>query len=150
MHPQPTETGVDPQETLLVVPRKRFVKVYGEAETGARELTLHVGLREIGFDEPELIPWAEKLIEQYSFLAGHSTGWSVQPLEWQRVSGLLEDLIEAGILARAPQRPPAGPSQKHLDFLAAEEARPPLEARFWAPGILREITGRDLEMGWLE
>ena len=135
----------DPHEILFVVPRKRFVKVY---EAG--ELTLHVGMQEIGFDEPELIPWAEKLIEQDSFLAGHSVGWSSQPLEWPRVSGLLDDLIGAGILARAPLRPQAAPSQAHLDFLALEQARPALEARFWAPGLLREITGRDLPMGFLE
>ena len=151
MQPLRTETGVDPHETPFVVPRKRFVKVYGEAETGARELTLHVGAQEIGFDEPELIPWAEKLIEQDSFLAGHATGWSLRPLEWPRVKELLEGLIDAGILARAPQRNlPARPSQKHLDFLAAEDSRPPVEARFWAPGLLRDLTGRELEMGYLE
>jgi hypothetical protein len=136
---------VDPHETLFVVPRKRFVKVY---EAG--ELTLHVGTQEIGFDEPELFPWAEKLIEQDSFLAGQSTGWSVQPLEWPRVSRLLEDLIEAGILARAPRRPAADFSQAHLDFVAGEEARPSVRPRFWDAEVLRDLAGRDLPLGFLE
>src|SRR3954469_16294185 len=74
---------VDPHEMLFVTARKRFVPVYGQGQDGARELVLHVGTQEISFDEPDLFPWAEKLIEQDSFMAATATTWSAEPLEWQ-------------------------------------------------------------------
>ncbi|HEX4383716.1 MAG TPA: hypothetical protein VH083_12225 [Myxococcales bacterium] len=136
---------VEPHETLFVVPRKRFVPVY---EAG--ELTLHVGQHEISFDEPELFPWAEKLIEQDSFLAAAAAGWSLTPLEWPRVQSLLADLIDAGILSRAPSKGPgAAPSPKYLELLEQERMRrAPASPRFWTePELLRE---HGLEEGYLE
>ena len=94
---------LNPQETLFVVARKRVVPLYEKGQSGARELSLLVGRQEITFDQPELFPWAEALIEKESFVAESATAWSAEPLEWPRVQGLLQSLLEAGLLARSPQ-----------------------------------------------
>jgi hypothetical protein len=148
---------VDPHETLFVKSRKRFVPVYRPGPEAPEELVLHCGLQEISFDEPDLFPWAEKLIQQDSFLASAATNWTVQPLEWPRVQGLLEALIGEGILEREPPGTAIGqlpPSALHLAFLEKEQKRLAVEEpRFWSPdpaAVLREITGRELDPGYLE
>jgi hypothetical protein len=154
---QPTQAEpLDPHEMLFVVPRKRFVPVYYPNESGIQELTLHVGEREISFDEPELFPWAEKLIEQDSFMAAAATTWSAQPLEWPRVQTLLDSLIEAGILSRTRQPSvlddPAQ-SPKHKAFLAFEARRKTVDGpRSWRDpaSTLQEIAGRSVEAGYIE
>jgi hypothetical protein len=132
--------------------------VYNTGPGGEKELTLYCGLQEISFDEPELFPWAEKLIQQDSFQAGAATAWSARPLEWPRVKELLESLIDAGILAREADRQTAAQtalSAAHHDFLDREQARPATEVpRFWSPDpspIVEEVTGRGgLDIGFLE
>src|SRR3954469_8631207 len=151
------ETSVDPHETLFVPQRRRFVSEYVAGEGGARELHVHFGLKEITFDEPDLFPWAEKLIQQDSFMAGGGTSWSATPLEWPRVKGLLEALVEEGIVERAvssAQRSTAPCGAAHLHFLEREKTRQaPAEPHSWSRdpgGVLRELTGRDLEAGYIE
>jgi hypothetical protein len=150
------EQALDPRETLFVSNRKRFVPVYGANEAGARELTLYCGVKEVSFDEPELFSWAEKLIEQDSFLAGAATGWSGQPLEWPRVKELLVSLIDFGVLAREPLKPAAQPtlSEKHFEFLAADAKRTAVDGpRAWNPdadSVLREIAGRGMDLANIE
>jgi hypothetical protein len=153
---QRDDAPVDPHENLFVVGRKRFVPVYNPGPDGTRELSLYCGPQEITFDEPELFPWAEKLIQQDSFLASSATTWSSEPLEWPRVQELLGNLLEAGVLTRSP--PVAAPqlalSAAQLAFLDAEEKRPaPSAPSFWipnTPAVMREVTGRELEQGYLE
>jgi hypothetical protein len=154
---EPDQASVDPQETLFVTSRKRFVPVYGLNEEGAQELVLHVGALEISFDEPDLFPWAETLIQQDSFLARSATSWSAKPLEWPRIQGLLGSLIGVGILARTQS--PAGIAQEHTSeqfraFVEQEKLRPdPPGPRSWNPdaaATLRETFGRELPSGYIE
>ncbi|HEY2027990.1 MAG TPA: hypothetical protein VGH20_02165 [Myxococcales bacterium] len=155
---QPTPAGVlDPHEMLFVVPRKRFVPVYFPNENGVRELTLHVGQQEISFDEPDLFPWAEKLIEQDSFMAATATAWTPQPLEWPRVQTLLDSLIDAGILSRTPPKaamPEPAESALHQKFLAFEKHRATVDGpRSWGDkpsAVLHEITGRTVDDAYIE
>src|SRR5512140_43913 len=154
---QPDRQPVNPHETLYVSTRKRFVPVYNPLPDGGKELVLYCGLHEIGFDEPDLFPWAEALVQQDSFMAGEAITWSAQPLEWPRVKGLLEALLDAGLLDRTrPQQNTAQLplSQMHLEFLQAEKARPVVSGpRSWNPdpgAVLREIVGRDMEAGYIE
>jgi hypothetical protein len=79
-----------PHETLFVANRRRFVPAHVPKSGGPGELVLHCGFQQIIFDEPELFSWAERLIEQDSFLAGAATSWSAEPLQWTRVKDLLE------------------------------------------------------------
>lgn len=149
--------SLDPHEILFVTNRKRFVPVYNPGPDGGRELVLYCGLHQISFDEPDLFPWAEKLIQQESFMAGSSTAWSTEPLEWPRVRGLLEALIDGGFLGRTPAEKQIASlplSAAHREFLEEEKTRPaPAEPRAWSPdpgAVLREIVGRDLEAGYIE
>ena len=148
---------VDPHETLYVSSRKRFVPIYNPLPDGSKELVLYCGLQEISFDEPDLFPWAETLVRQDSFMAGSATTWSTQPLDWPRVKGLLESLLDEGIVERAPPQKTIAQlplSAMHLRFLEAEATRPVTPVpRWWSPdpgSVLREIAGRDLEAGYLE
>ncbi|HEY2030799.1 MAG TPA: hypothetical protein VGH20_16495 [Myxococcales bacterium] len=155
---QQGEVSVDPHETLFVTARKRFVPVYNPAPEGQKALVLYCGLQEISFDEPELFPWAEKLIQQDSFMAGAATTWAEAPLEWPRVKGLLESLVQEGVLSRTP--PHATIAQLELSSAHAEwhktDAERPHQVgapRMWNPdpgSVLREVTGRDLEPGYVE
>jgi hypothetical protein len=154
---QQDPASVDPRESLFLTARKRFVPVYNTSPDGAKELTPYCGLQEISFDEPELFPWAETLIQQDSFLAGAAANWSAAPLEWPRLKELLETLIEAGILAREASQHSASQaalSATHFDFLDREQARPATEVpRWWSPDpspIFQEITGSELDIGFLE
>ena len=138
---QPDRAPVDPHETLFVPRRRRFVSEYLPREDGTRELHLYFGLQEIAFDEPDLFPWAEKLIQQDSFMAGSATTWSSEPLEWARVKDLLETLLEAGILERAAPREDHGSLwRRALRLLRNEEARrAPAEPRFVEPQSRRRL-----------
>jgi hypothetical protein len=154
---QAEAASVDPHEQLFVTARKRFVPVYNQTPAGARELTLYCGMREITFDEPDLFPWAEKLIKEDSFLAGASISWASPPLEWPRVQGLLEALLAEGILDREPPGKTIGQlpsSAMHLAFLKSEATRPVVAGpRFWNPdpgSVLDEVVGRGVEPGYIE
>src|ERR1051326_4626557 len=121
---QEARASVDPHETLYVSSRKRFVPVYNPLPEGGKELVLYCGLHEISFDEPDLFPWAEKLVEQDSFMAGSATAWAAQPLEWPRVKDLLEALLEAGLLDRERSQQTTAQiplSAAHLEFLEADQ-----------------------------
>src|SRR4051794_41870868 len=120
------ETSVDPHETLFVPQRRRFVSEYVAGEGGARELHVHFGLKEITFDEPDLFPWAEKLIQQDSFMAGGGPSWAAPPLGWPRGKGPPAAVVGEGIGERAGasaarSTPPRGAPPPH--FLPRGETR---------------------------
>ena len=153
---QPERTPVHQHETLFVQTRKRFVPTWSKGENGSQELTLHVGLKEFCFDEPDLFPWAEKFMEQDSFLAGSATSWTGQPIEWPRIQEILETFVEEGVVARTPPANLANspPSARHLEFLKDDAARRAFETpRSWNPDsdvVVREITGMNLPQAYLE
>ena len=148
------QASVDPHETLFLARRKRFVAVYNPGPA----LALHCGLHIITFDEPELFPWAEKLIQQDSFLAREATTWAAEPLPWPRAQGLLDALLEAGLIDRngpeksLVQAPPL--SDDHFAFLKDEAERPGVDGpRSWSPdaeSVLQEIIGRGVPTGYVE
>ncbi|HEU4534430.1 MAG TPA: hypothetical protein VFS00_09940 [Polyangiaceae bacterium] len=142
----------------MCVPKKRrFVHEYVPTADGNRELRIYFGLKEISFDEPEYIAFGEQLLKQDRFLAGSATGWSGgEPYPWERVREMLEQLIEEGVVERGEPQPQAGGGRSALQqaFAAAEAAREaPSEPLFWRPdceGVMRRLTGRPLELGYLE
>ncbi|HEX4385715.1 MAG TPA: hypothetical protein VH083_22295 [Myxococcales bacterium] len=147
---------VEPHETLFILPRKRFVPIYGKSDEGVPELVLHVGLKEFCFDEPDLFPWAEKLIEQDSFVAGAATSWTPEPLEWPRIKELLDTFVVEGIMSRTPPVTAASPppTEKHLRFLAEDAKRRTFsEPQSFNPDsekVIQEITGLRLPNAFLE
>src|SRR4051812_14837806 len=89
------------EETELFLPlHKRFITQYAKSESGAPELRLYYGDKEISFDEPELFAFGETLATQSRFAAGAAMAWG-EGYEWPRVRELLEQLIEEGVLQHA-------------------------------------------------
>lgn len=145
---QRTSVGADDE---LVLPKhKRAVVTYSANEAGVNELHLYYGEKEIVFDEPELFAFGEGLAKQSRFVAKTATTWGAG-YEWARVQELLEQLLEEGVLRHA--------SADESQAIAAHGARPsPLpsantaQPRTWfeCEAITRELTGRPLELGYLE
>lgn len=144
---------VDPDDELAFPLHKRAVVQLAKDTYGKPELRLFYGDKEISFDEPELFGFGEMLTKQSRFIARSATQWAGgQP--WPRVQGLLEQLIEEGVLHHAEDvaaEKMAGP----MDDGARPSPLPPAQtavARSWleCEAITQEITGRPLELGYLE
>lgn len=137
----------------LVLPKhKRVFVQYVDGENGARELRLYYGDKEISFDEPELFDFGEGLAKQPRFVAGDATNWGAN-YEWPRIQELLEQLIDEGVLRHA-----SAEDASELPLcrdLAKPSPLPPAPCsvpRTWleAETIIPELTGRSLELGYLE
>ncbi|MFP2932902.1 hypothetical protein ACLESO_48695 [Pyxidicoccus sp. 3LG] len=149
------EVSVDPHETLYLPMRRRFMSEYVSTPEGTRELRIYYGLKEISFDEPELMPWGETLLKHDQFMAGSATTWTDggEPLPWERVQGLLASLLEENILSReAPKTAVESPYHKRI--LEIEEKREaPTEPLWWNPDtskVTQTLAGRPLEVGYVE
>ncbi len=142
-----------PEDWLHLPHHQRMVTQRATAEDGTPELQLFYGDKEISFDEPELFVFGETLAKQSRFQAGEALGWG-QPGDWARVAGLLQTLIDEGILRHAEEADDA--DERVLgDAGARPSPLPPAKtesARTWheLPGLMTELAGRPLEIGWLE
>ncbi|MGH8488593.1 MAG: hypothetical protein ACREXS_06965 [Gammaproteobacteria bacterium] len=141
---------LDARDELVFPKHKRVVTQYATDASGVSELHLHYGDKEIVFDEPALFPFGESLTKQERFVAGSATEWD-SSYDWPRVRALLEQLLEEGILKRAQHHEqesnaPRGACPSPLP------AAPSTVARTWfdCEAIMRELTGRPLELGYLE
>lgn len=137
----------------LVLPRhKRVFVQYVDGDGGGRELRLYYGDKEISFDEPELFDFGEGLAKQSRFLAGTATTWG-ENYEWPRIQELLEQLIDEGVLRHATvEDAPESPLSRDLARSSPLPPAPCSEPRTWldAEAIIPELTGRSLELGYLE
>ena len=136
----------------LVFPKHRQTVVqYLVGQTGAAELHLYYGDKEISFDEPDLFVFGETLASQARFTAGDAMAWG-DGFAWPRVQGLLQQLIDEGVLVHADAASestslPAGTIQPS----PLPPATCPV-ARFWGDfeAITRDLAGRSVEVGYLE
>ncbi|MFE8600713.1 hypothetical protein [Archangium violaceum] len=145
---------VEPHETLYLPMRRRSTSEYMTTPEGTRELHIFFGIKEITIDEPDLLSFGETLLQQDQFRAGSATAWSSgEPYPWERVRELLETLLAEDILSREAPKPSAG-SVSHQKFLEAEAQREaPTEPLWWnpdCPRVMERLTGRPLELGFLE
>jgi hypothetical protein len=141
-------------DDALVFPKRRrvFTQYFTDA-LGATQLHLYFGDSQISFDEPDLFGFGESLAIQSTFAAGSATTWG-EGYAWVRVRPLLAQLLEEGVLNRAtPHHYDAATGQRQ------DGARPSLlpsapsaVARSWfeCESITKELTGRALEIGYLE
>ncbi len=141
-----------PDDELIFPKHKRVFAQYVTGESGVKELRLYYGDKEISFDEPELFDFGEGLAKQPRFIASEATKWGAH-YEWPRIQELLEQLIEEGVLQRAaadaePDLPPPREMSRPSPLPPAPCAVP----RTWleAESIIPELTGRTLELGYLE
>jgi hypothetical protein len=139
-------------ETELVLPmHKRVVAQYTTGETGARELRLYYGDKEISFDEPEYFAFGETLARQSRFAAGDAAQWG-DGYDWPADRKLLEELIETGVLRHAgevEEQPVAARDGSRPSPLRPAETATP-RTWFECEDVTRELTGSPLELGYLE
>lgn len=142
--------GLDPQTRLTFPMRRAAVLQTLEGEAGAPELCLFVGGQEISFDDPRFFAFARGLADHDAFVASDAGTWG-DDTSWAEIAPLLDALIEAGVLVPADQAAPSFrliPGPRPSPLPPAQSVRP----RSWSelPGLMTELTGRSLEIGWLE
>lgn len=152
MHGMPTQSRVLRASDELIFPQhKRSIVQYSIDESGTKELYIYYGDKEISFDEPELFEFGENLAKHPGFIAGAALNWG-SGYEWPQIQGLLEQLIEEGILQYA--------DSYEVDTVSEQDANrpsplPPAQttvARSWleCEAITSELTGQTLDLGYLE
>jgi hypothetical protein len=152
MHALRTQrTLLDADDELVFPKHRRVFTSYSTDAVGVTELHLYYGEKEILFDDPELLAFGEGLVKQSRFVARTATTWG-KGYDWPRVRELLEQLLEEGILRRADANEPE-PISTHDG--ACPSPLPPAHStvpRTWfeCEAIHRELTGRPLELGYLE
>jgi hypothetical protein len=151
MHAMRTQrTLVNADDELVFPKHKRVVTTYSTNVAGANELHLYYGENEIVFDEPELFAFGEGLTKQSRFVAKTATTWG-EGYDWSRVRELIEQLLEEGILRHVSaneSQPVATHGAWPSPLPPANTARP--RTWFECEAITRELTGRPLELGYLE
>src|SRR5687767_16021968 len=90
---------VEPTDRLWVPHRKRMSHAYVITDTGARELCIYYGVKEVTFDEERLFAFGEALVRQASFIAESATSWG-PGYDWPEVRSMLEALVDEGTLKR--------------------------------------------------
>lgn len=140
--------ALEPHEELVFPKHKRLVAEYSAGESGRRELHLYYGEKEIVFDEPELFAFGESLAREQRFIAGDALRWD-EHLEWPRVREMLEHLLDEQILLRAAAADAQAAGGARPSLLPKGQCRTP-RTWFECAAITQELTGRALEVGYLE
>ncbi len=145
-----THAGLSMHDELVLPLQRQAVAQYATSEEGLRELRLYIADKEISFDEPELFAFGERLVTQPRFTAAEALTWA-EGCDWQRVRGLLDDLLAEGVLMRADDDAEAvkhEPGVRPSPLPPAPAAQP----RSWNEGsaLMQELTGRPIELGYLE
>jgi hypothetical protein len=143
--------GLRAGDWLSLPMHRRMVVQHDQRDDGAPELRLFYGDKEISFDEPELFAFGEQLARQDRFRAGDTVQWG-EGLQWPRMQGLLQILLDEGVLQRADGAEGAAEGPRELDRPAPLPAGTNRTPRHWndCSEVLQQLTGRALEPGWLE
>jgi hypothetical protein len=151
-----TRTGALPPDAVLWLPQhQRMVAQQGVNADGQPELQLFYGDKEIAFDEPELFAFGQTLARQSRFVAADALGWG-QPGDWPRVQGLLQQLVDAGVLRVAGGDDEDDDAERPIgEAGVCPSPLPPAltdRPRSWheLPGLMTELAGRPLDIGHLE
>lgn len=150
-HGHQADAGLQPTDMLSLPLHRRMVVQYTTREDGVRELHLYYGDKEISFDEPELFAFGEQLARQDRFAAVDTLLWG-PGYDWPRMQGLLQTLLDEEVLQRAAEADTQHEGPRELDRPAPLAAGPNKTPRQWSDcsAVMRQLTGRSLEAGWLE
>jgi hypothetical protein len=142
-------------EVLCIPRRRRLVHNRYKGTEGQDVLHVFYGEKEIVFDEPELLPFGDKLLSTERFRAEEAMSWSNgSPLEWEKVRDLLEALLAEEILKRVAEGAISPAAQSHPATLGLAPAD--LEPRTFSTrddrcqAMTREAFGREIELANLE
>lgn len=149
-------TELQQSEVLYIPKRKRMTHARIKGEDGQEVLHVFYGETELIFDEPDIAPVGEKLIEVDQFKAEDAMAWSNDaPHSWEKIRELLESLLEVKVLGRLADAPPTKPSEGYPARLGGvPEDREPLTysaaAANKCPHITEQAFGRAFDLENLE
>src|SRR5215831_141702 len=147
--------NLQPSEVLYIPKRKRLTHARIKGEDGQDVLHLFYGQTELIFDEPDVAPFGEKLLEVEQFRAEDAMAWSNgAPHSWEKIRELLESLLDIKVLTRVSEVPP-GRSQESYPSRLGEvpEGREPQTFGGHAdrcPVLTEQAFGRALDLSNLE
>src|SRR3954470_30948 len=145
---------LQPSEVLCIPKRKRLTHSRFKNEDGQEILHLFYGEVELIFDEPDVAPVGEKLMQVERFRAEEAMAWSnAEPHAWDRIRDLLQALLDQNVLKRGADLPASGAGSFPPKLGLAPEGREP--RTFSAhddrcPVITEEGFGRAFELSNLE
>ncbi|GEN09070.1 hypothetical protein SAMN05443572_105327 [Myxococcus fulvus] len=143
-------------DELLYIPnRKRLTHDRLDAGDGQKVLHLFYGEVELIFDEPDIAPLGEKLLQVEQFQASDAMAWSDgAPHSWEKIRDLLEMLMEQRVLRRVSEAPTGRTAVSYPERLGDVPAgREPLtfgghDNR--CPVLTEQAFGRAFELSNLE
>ena len=117
---------LQPSEVLCIPRRKRLTHGRFKNEDGQEILHLFYGEVELIFDEPDVAPVGEKLMEVERFRAEEAMAWSnAEPHAWEKIRDLLQALLDQNVLKRFADSPAAGKETYPQKLGLAPEGREP-------------------------
>ncbi len=142
-------------EVLYIPKRRRLTHDRFKAEDGQEVLHLFYGEVELIFDEPEIAPVGQKLLEVEQFRAEDAMTWSSgAPHSWDKIRDLLEALIEQQVLSRVSDAPAGRTTESFPERLGeVPVGREPLTFSGHdnrCPAITEKAFGRAFELSNIE
>jgi hypothetical protein len=145
---------LQPSEVLFIPRRRRLTHGRFKNEEGQEILHLFYGEVELIFDEPDVAPLGEKLMEVERFRADEAMAWSnAAPHTWEKIRDLLQALIDQNVLKRLSESSATGAETFPQRLGLAPEGRQPLtfgghDDR--CPALTEEGFGRTFDLSNLE
>jgi len=145
---------LQPSEVLFIPKRRRLTHSRIKNEEGQEVLHLFYGEVELIFDEPDVAPLGEKLIEVERFRAEEAMAWSnAAPHAWEKIRDLLQALLDQQVLKRISESPARGAETFPPKLGLAPEGREPQTFGSHddrCPVLTEEAFGRAFDLGNLE
>jgi hypothetical protein len=142
-------------EVLYIPKRKRMTHARLKAEDGQDVLHVFYGDTELIFDEPDIAPLGEKLLEVEQFRAEDAMAWSnAEPYAWEKVRELLQALLDQKVLGRVAEAPVGRTTEAYPQRLGeVPEGREPLTYSALddrCPHLTEQAYGRAFDLANLE
>jgi hypothetical protein len=146
---------LQPSEVLFIPRRRRLTHSRVKDAEGKEILHLFYGEVELIFDEPDIAPLGEKLLEVERFRAEEAMAWSNDaPHDWEKIRDLLQALIDQDILKPVAEAPVRGGLTYPARLGLVPEDRTPRAFNATDPAscpvISQEAFGRAVELANLE
>jgi hypothetical protein len=142
---------LQPSEILYIPKRRRLTHARFKGEDGQDVLHVFYGNIELIFDEPEIAPLGEKLIEVEQFRAEDAMAWSnAAPHAWEKTRDLLQSLLDSNVLTRMSDAP-AGRTEAFPSRLGeVPEGREPVMYADRCPAVTKQAFGAEFDLANLE
>ncbi len=146
---------LQPSEILYIPKRRRLTHARLKGEGGQDVLHLFYGEVELIFDEPDIAPLGEKLLEVEQFRAEDAVAWSnAEPHSWEKIRELLQALLDRKVLIRVADAPTGRPTETYPARRGeAPEDREPLTYSGHddrCPHITEQAYGRAFDLANVE